>query len=69
MMLEHRTRVLAYIEALDKTREDAFAEALLMALSLCTDDEGRLLNLQLGTGPEDSVKFAKQIANAMVQRS
>jgi hypothetical protein len=53
------------IDSIDKTTEDGFAEALLIAMSNLKDAQGLRLGWVLGE-VEDAADFARQIARMML---
>ena len=55
------------IDSMDKTTEDGFAEALLIAMSNLKDDQGRSLGWVLGE-VQDAANFARQIAKMMLHK-
>lgn len=56
------------INSIDKTTEDGFAEALLIAMSGLKDKKGLLLNIRMSNDMEDNIEFAKQIARMMLNK-
>jgi hypothetical protein len=60
--------VQGLIDGLDKTTEDGFAEALLIAISNLKDPQGLLLNIRLGEDYSQHINFARQIARMMLHK-
>jgi hypothetical protein len=56
------------IDGLDKTTEDGFAEALLIAISSLKNEQLLLLNVRLSDDTKQSIDFAKQIARMMLNK-
>jgi hypothetical protein len=56
------------IDGLDKTTEDGFAEALLIAISSLRNEQLLLLNVRLSDDTKQSIDFAKQIARMMLNK-
>ena len=56
------------IDGLDKTTEDGFAEALLIAISSLKNKGGLLLHVRLSEDPAEAIDFAKQIARMMLRK-
>ena len=56
------------INSLDKTTDAGFAEALLIAISSLTNDQGLLLNIRLSDDTRQSIDFAMQIARMMLNK-
>jgi len=57
-----------FIDALDKTTEDGFAEALLIAMSNLKNEQGLLLYVRLSDDTKQSIDFARQIARMMLNK-
>jgi hypothetical protein len=55
------------INSLDKTTDAGFAEALLIAISSLTNEQGLLLNIRLSDDTRQSIDFAMQIARMMLR--
>lgn len=53
---------------LQRNTTDAYAEALLIAISACTNEDGQLVVLQLDPDFEKSITYAKQVAR-LVRRA
>lgn len=60
--------VQGLIDGLDKTTKDGFAEALLIAISNLKNEQGLLLNVRLSDDSKQSIDFAKQIAQMMLNK-
>ena len=58
--------VQGFIDALDKSTEAGFAEALLISMSSLKDEKGFLLSVKLSDDFHQQVDFAKQIARMMI---
>ena len=56
------------VNSIDKTTEDGFAEALLIAISGLKDKQGLLLNIRMSNDTKESIDFAKQIARMMLNK-
>ena len=56
------------INSLDKTTDAGFAEALLIAISNLTNEQGLLLNIRLSDDTRQSIDFAMQIARMMLNK-
>lgn len=56
------------INSIDKTTEDGFAEALLIAMNGLKDKKGLLLSIRMSNDMEDNIDFAKQIARMMLNK-
>ena len=56
-----------FIDALDKSTEAGFAEALLISMSNLRDEKGLLLRVKLSDDRNQQVDFAKQIARMMIK--
>ena len=56
------------IDSLDKTTDAGFAEALLIAISSLTNEQGLLLNIRLSDDTRQSIDFAMQIARMMLNK-
>ena len=56
-----------FIDLLDKTTEEGFAEALLIAISSLKDEQSLLLRVKLSDDIGQSIDFAKQIARMMLK--
>jgi hypothetical protein len=56
------------IDGLDKTTEDGFAEALLIAISSLKNKQLLLLNVRLSEDTKQSIDFARQIARMMLNK-
>ena len=56
------------IDGLDKTTEDGFAEALLIAISSLKNEQLLLLNVRLSEDTKQSIDFARQIARMMLNK-
>ena len=57
-----------FIDALDKTTEDGFAEALLIAMSNLKNEHGLLLYVRLSDDTKQSIDLARQIARMMLNK-
>jgi hypothetical protein len=57
-----------FIDALDKTTEDGFAEALLIAMSNLKNEQGLLLYVRLSDDTKQSIDLARQIARMMLNK-
>ena len=60
--------VQGLIDGLDKTTEAVFSEALLIAISNLKNEQGLLLNVRLSDDTKQSIDFAKQIAQMMLNK-
>ena len=60
--------VQGLIDGLDKTTEEGFAEALLIAISNLKNEQGLLLNVRLSDDTKQSIDFAMQIARMMLSK-
>lgn len=56
------------IDGLDKTTQDGFAEALLIAISCLKNEQFLLLNVRLSDDTKQNIVFAKQIARMMLNK-
>lgn len=56
------------LNSIDKTTEDGFAEALMIAISSLKDKQGLLLRVRLSDDMEENIDFAKQIARMMLNK-
>ena len=56
------------IDGLDKTTEDGFAEALLIAISSLKNEQLLLLNVRLSDDTKQSIDFAMQVAQMMLNK-
>ena len=56
------------INSIDKTTENGFAEALLIAMNGLKDKKGLLLSIRMSNDMEDNIDFAKQIARMMLNK-
>ena len=61
-----KSRVQEWINGLDKTTVDGFAEALCMALLSQTDKNGLLIAIRLSDDPHENVRLAKEVAKMML---
>ena len=62
-----KSRVQEWINGLDKTTVDGFAEALCMALLSQTDKNGLLIAIRLSDDPHENVRLAKEVAKMMLE--
>ena len=67
-MNEYKNFTQDMVNSIDKTTEDGFAEALLIAMSGLKDKQGLLLNIRISNDTEESIDFAKQIARMMLNK-
>lgn len=56
------------INGLDKTTNDGFAEALLIAISNLKNGDGLRVNIRLSQDPKEMIDFAKQISHMMLHK-
>lgn len=56
------------IDGLDKTTEDGFAEALLIAIRSLKNKDGLLVSVTLGDNIESHIAYARQIAKMMLHK-
>jgi len=56
-----------FIDGLDKTTKEGFAEALLIAISNVKNKDGLLVSLTLGDTFEEHIEYVKQVAEMMVK--
>ena len=56
-----------FIDGLDKTTKEGFAEALLIAISNVKNKDGLLVSLTLGDTFEEHIEYLKQVAEMMVK--
>jgi hypothetical protein len=56
------------IDSLDKTTEDGFAEALLIAISGLKNSDGLRVNVRLSQDPKEMIDFARQISSMMLHK-
>jgi len=54
------------IDGLDKKTVKGFAEALLIAVGSCKDDQGRLMAVRFHDDPSENIKIALQVAEMML---
>jgi hypothetical protein len=54
------------IDGLDKKTVHGFAEALLIAVSSCKDENGKLLMVRFHDEPSEQIKIALQVARMML---
>lgn len=57
-----------FIDGLDKTTEDGFAEALLIAIGDLKNKDGLRVRVTLGDDFEEDIAYAKQIAKMMLHK-
>jgi hypothetical protein len=60
--------VQGLIDGLDKTTEAGFAEALLIAIANLKNEQGLLLNIRLSDDTKQSIDFAMQVAQMMLNK-
>jgi hypothetical protein len=54
------------IDGLDKKTVNGFAEALLIAVSSCKDDQGRWMAVRFHDDASENIKIALQVAEMML---
>lgn len=55
------------MDGLDKTTENGFAEALLIAISNVKNKDGLLVNVTLGDDFDEHIGYIKQVAKMMLK--
>ena len=57
------------IDGLDKTTNNGFAEALLLAISQLRNKEGLLIGASLSDDPAENIRYARDVARMMLHKS